>query len=182
MGNKYGIDWYIDDVPVAMVIRSTWQNGQYQCVVERCRATLEQIEAIDWSHPTIVAGKEQPGLGLPEGYGFDLVGIEYHSSSDNYTITVVVAKQFLGDVTGYVAQVEELQQAATEKDATIAQQATDLATKEQALANATTELSATQEELASANARVDELVGAGTAEQVATDLDAAYTEGVESNG
>lgn len=181
MGNKYGIDWYIDDVPVAMVMR-TGKNGRYTVLVERCRATLEQIEAIDWSHPTITAGKEQPGLGLPEGYGFELVSIEYSSVSDNYTITVAVAKQFLGDVTGYVAQVEELQQAATEKDATIAQQASDLATKEQALTNATAELSATQEELASANARVDELVEAGTAEQVATDLDAAYTEGVESNG
>lgn len=181
MGNKYGIDWYIDNVPVAMVMR-TGGNGQYQLVVERCRATLEQIKAIDWSHPTITAGKEQPGLGLPEGYGFDLLGIEYSSTSDNYTVVVAVAKQFLGDVTGYVAQVKELQQAVVEKEAAIAQQASDLATKEQALTNAATKLSDTQKELASANAQVDELIKAGTAEQVATDLDAAYTEGVESNG
>lgn len=174
MGNKYGIDWYIDNVPVAMVMRASG-NGRYQLVVERSRATLEQIEAINWSHPTITAGKEQPGLGLPEGYGFDLLSIEYSSRSGNYDIVVAVAEQYLGDVTGYVAQVKELQQS-------VAQQASDLATKEQALANATTELSAAQKELASANARVDELVEAGTAEQVATDLDTAYTEGVESNG
>lgn len=174
MGNKYGIDWYIDNVPVAMVMRSG-VNGRYTILVERCRATLEQIEAINWSHPTITAGKEQHGLGLPEGYGFDVVSIEYSSVSDNYTVVVAVAKQFLGDVTGYTAQVKELQQAVAEKETTIAQQASDLATKEQALSD-------TQKELASANARVDELVEAGTAEQVATDLDTAYTEGVESNG
>ena len=55
--SMYGIEADICGVPCAMVMRGP-ANSQYQAVFERERASLEEIEAINWAQPVIedVAG------------------------------------------------------------------------------------------------------------------------------
>ena len=79
-----------------------------------------------------------------------------------------VAEQYLGDVTGYQTQIDELQAAATEKDSTIAQLESEAAEKDATIQS--------QAET------IESMEAAGTAETVKADLQAAYAEGVESNG
>ncbi len=104
----FGKHWKIDGV-TASFIRRTAQNGQYQVLFERENASLEQIEAINWAKPVIEKLTDRDREeALPHGYGFDVVRITYDSSTRSYTVTVQTARQYLGDVTGYQAQVEEL--------------------------------------------------------------------------
>ena len=134
----YGVHWSIDGVQAAFVMRGT-QNGRYRVVFERAHAELPQIEAIDWAHPQIQHLREAEELGLPEGYGFTVVGITYAHASRSYTVEVQVADQYLGDVTGYQAQLSELQaQVAAAQGQAAAAQA-ELAGHETALAAAYTE-------------------------------------------
>lgn len=163
----YGVHWKLDGVPAAFVIRGR-SNGRYQVVFEREYAELPAIEAIHWEQPTVEHLAEAPEVGLPDGYGFQVENITYDSASRSYTVTVRTARQYLGDVTGYQAQVAELQSAAAEKDSTIAQQAADL--EEQAAT------------IAQQGAAIEALEAAGNAETLKAELRAAYTEGVESNG
>ena len=151
----YSTKWKFDGVQAAFVTRGI-RNGRYRVVFEREYASLEDIEGINWAQPTIERTdfRVKNELGLPEGYGFTVEGISYDYSAKSYTVELQVADQYLGDVTQYQSQIDELQAAATEKDATISQQA----------------------------ATIEALEGAGTAETVKADLQAAYTEGVESNG
>lgn len=151
----YSRNWKFDGVQAAFITRGV-RNGRYRIVFEREFASLEDIEAINWAHPTIEHTNPRcPNeLGLPEGYGFTVEGISYDYSAKSYIVELSVASQYLGDVTQYQSQISELQAAATEKDATISQQA----------------------------ATIEALEAAGTAETVKADLQAAYTEGVESNG
>ena len=96
-------------------------NGQYTVVYEREYASLEQIEAVDWAHLT-VEGEETV---LPRGYGYKLERIDYESSSRCFRVTLRVAEQYLGDVTGYQAEIDGLRKDLTEKTAAL-QEATDL--------------------------------------------------------
>jgi len=157
----FGKNWKIDGVTASFVRRS-FKNGQYQVLFERENASLEQIEAINWERPVLEKLTDRDNeVGLPEGYGFDLVKITYDSNTRSYTATVQTARQYWGDVTEYQAQVETLQQAAAQKDAVILE-------KEQTIQQQAAAISAMEQ--------------AGTAEQVAVRLETAYTEGVESNG
>ena len=157
----FGKHWKIDGVMAAFVRRS-FENGQYQILFERENASLEQIEAINWERPVIEKLTNRDNeAGLPEGYGFDLVKITYDSNTRSYTATVQTARQYLGDVTEYQAQVETLQRDAAQKDAAILE-------KEHTIQQQAAAISAMEQ--------------AGTAEQVAVRLETAYTEGVESNG
>ncbi len=151
----YSTKWKFDGVQAAFVTRGI-RNGRYRVVFEREYASLEDIEGINWAQPTIERTdfRVKNELGLPEGYGFTVEGISYDYSAKSYIVELSVASQYLGDVTQYQSQISELQAAATEKDATISQQA----------------------------ATIEALEAAGTAETVKADLQAAYTEGVESNG
>lgn len=72
-----------------------------------------------------------------------------------------MADQYLGDVAGYQSQIDELQAAAAEKDSTISQQAATIQSQAET---------------------IERMEAGGTAEAVKADLQAAYTEGVESNG
>lgn len=92
----------IDGLELGLVMRGT-DNGQYMIVFERECATLEQIEAINWEHPNL-----EGDCILPAGYGFEVEGVTYSSSDKSYRVTVRVARQFLGDVTGYQEQIEDL--------------------------------------------------------------------------
>lgn len=151
----YSTKWKFDGVQAAFVTRGI-RNGRYRVVFEREYASLEDIEGINWAQPTIERTdfRVKNELGLPEGYGFTVEGISYDYSAKSYIVELSVASQYLGDVTQYQSQISELQAAATEKDATISRQA----------------------------ATIEALEAAGTAETVKADLQAAYTEGVKSNG
>jgi len=121
----FGTHWRIGGVAAAFVMKGA-RNGQYQVLFERENASLEQIEAIDWARPAIEKLTDRDGeAGLPEGYGFEVVGITYDSGIRSYTVTVQTARQYLGDVTGYQAQAEalEVRAAAAEEQAAAAKQA-----------------------------------------------------------
>ena len=113
----YGTGLTIGGVTCGMVLRGS-ANGRYIAVFEREYASLEDIEAIDWSQPEVVGE-----CVLPAGYGFTVADITYAHSEHSYKVALDVAEQYLGDVTQYQSQISELQAAATEKDATISQQA-----------------------------------------------------------
>lgn len=97
-------------------------------------ATLEGIEAIDWARPTVQRLPACPKneAGLPEGYGFELAGIEYHHSTRHFDVAVTTARQYLGDVTGYQARIEELEGQST----ALSGQVAEARTKEAELASA----------------------------------------------
>ena len=121
------------------------------------------MKAISWDKPEI-----QGECILPEGYGFEVADIRYSAATRSYTVELQVAQQYLGDVAGYEAQVSELESAVAEKEATISQQAQELESKEATIQS--------QQET------IQALEAAGTAKQVEERLEAAYEEGVESNG
>ena len=147
--------WKFDGIQAAFVMRGS-QNGRYLVKFEREFASLEDIEGINWTKPAIEHTNPQcpDEFGLPVGYGFTVAGITYDSKTKSYTVELQVADQFLGDVTPYQEQIAQLESEAAEKDATIAEK----------------------------EAAIKALEAAGTAETVKADLQAAYTEGVESNG
>ena len=151
----YGVEAHICGVPCAMVLRGGG-NGRYTAVFERERASLEEIEAIDWARP-VISGN----CYLPAGYGFTVTDISYSSGTRSYTVSLKVAEQFLGDVAGFQAQVDEL-------TADVATQVAIIQEQEQTIqAQAET---------------IQTLEAAGTAVQVEEKLAAAYAEGVERNG
>ena len=147
--------WKFDGVQAAFVMRGS-QNGRYLVKFEREFASLEDIEGINWTKPAIEHTNPQcpDEFGLPVGYGFTVAGISYDSKTKSYTVELQVADQFLGDVTPYQEQIAQLESEAAETDAAIAEK----------------------------EAAIKALEAGGTAEAVKADLQAAYTEGVESNG
>lgn len=139
--SKLGTRWEIDSIPAAFVTRSA-VNGHYCITFERENASLEQIEQIPWSSPTLrrlTEREEEPGL--PEGYGFELTDIRYQHSGRYFVAEVRTARQYLGDVTGYQAEIAELNKKLAEQQAAAEAQAATI-----------------------------------------SDMEAAYEEGVESNG
>ena len=165
----YGDKFKIGGLSCGLVLRGG-ANGEYRVVFEREFASLEQIEALDWDPPAI-----EGECILPAGYGFTVKDIQYSAATRSYHVVLQVGTQYLGDVTGYQAQVTELQgtiqtqrNTIAERDSTIAQQAETIQTQ-----------TATIDSQAAA---IEEMEAAGTAETVKAELEAAYTEGVESNG
>lgn len=139
--SKLGTRWEIDGIPAAFVTRSA-VNGHYCITFERENASLEQIEQIPWSSPSLrrlTEREEEPGL--PEGYGFELTDIRYQHSGRYFVAEVRTARQYLGDVTGYQAEIAELNKKLAEQQAAAEAQAAAI-----------------------------------------SDMEAAYEEGVESNG
>lgn len=98
------------------------RNGEYKLTFGH-DTTLAQLEAIDWAQPEIeIVGKKKAGKQyLPEGYGFTLQEINYSSRPKQWEVRIKTAVQYYGDVTGYQAQIAELQEDAAAKDAQIAQ-------------------------------------------------------------
>lgn len=117
--SKLGTRWEIDGVPAAFVTRSA-VNGHYCITFEREGASLEQIEQIDWSHPTIRRLTDhEDELGLPEGYGFELTDIRYQHSGRYFVAEVRTSRQYLGDVSDYQAQITELNEKLAEQQAAL---------------------------------------------------------------
>lgn len=94
----------IDGLRFGLVMRGA-SNGVYEIVFERECASLEQIEAVNWAKPTI-----EGNTILPKDYGFEVEGINYSSHDKSYRVTVRVARQYLGDVTAYQEQIDELRE------------------------------------------------------------------------
>ena len=151
----YGDKFKIGGLSCGLVLRGG-TNGEYRVVFEREFASLEQIEALEWDPPTI-----EGECILPAGYGFTVKDIQYSTSTRSYHVVLQVGTQYLGDVAGYQAQVTELQGTIQEQAGTIAQQ---------------------EETIQTQAAAIEELEASGSAETVKADLQAAYEEGVESNG
>ena len=142
----FGKYWKIDGVTASLITRSG-QNGRYQVLFERENASLEQIEGINWDRPSIEKLTDREcELGLPEGYGFEVVNITYASSTRSYTVTVQTAQQYLGDVTEYQAQVAELQAQVTDLAGQVAEAQSQTAAAGQAAAAQETELAEAYEE------------------------------------
>lgn len=100
----YGNKAKINGIPCGLI---TWgnRNGEYVVYFERKYASLEQIEAINWRRPKLDGPCE-----MPAGYGFDVKNIEYHMSERSWVVTLKVREQYLGDVTGYQAQIDALEE------------------------------------------------------------------------
>ena len=158
----YGNTIEIGGVTCGMVMRGS-SNGRYLAVFEREFASLDDIEAISWDKPEV-----RGECILPVGYGFEVADIQYSAATRSYTVELQVAQQYLGDVAGYEAQVSELESTVAEKEAAIAQQAQELENKEATIRSQQETIQALEE--------------SGTARQVEEKLEAAYEEGVESNG
>ena len=95
-------------------------NGKYIVRFDKADATLEQIEAIDWAHPTLVG----TGDDLPNIYGYEVENIEYRYYHHAFVVRLKVQEQYLGDVTGYQAEIDALETslAAAQAEAESAQQ------------------------------------------------------------
>ncbi len=173
--SKFGETWRIDGVTAAYITRGP-VNGQYRVLFERSQAELADIEAINWARPTteLLRTDITGVLGLPEGYGFTVADITYDHRSKSYTVTVQVASQYLGDVSGYAAQVAELEEQAAQA----------AARAEEALARAAEAAAAAEEKDAAIAAQAQEIeaLRADSGAAVVEALESAYQEGVESNG
>ena len=84
--------------------------------------------------------------------------------------------------TGYQAQVTELQGTIQEQAGTIQTQQNTIAEKDSTIAQQEETIQTQTATIDSQAAAIEELEAAGTAETVKADLQAAYEEGVESNG
>lgn len=83
----------------------TNRNGIYHVYFDRKDATLDQIERIDWAHPTLVG----TGDSLPGNYGYQIDDIAYLHPYRRFAVRLKVLQQYLGDVTGYQAEIQELE-------------------------------------------------------------------------
>ena len=80
-------------------------SGKFRALFERELASLEQIEAIHWDMPQIAGDS----AGLPAGCGYQVDDITYAHATCTYHVTFHVLTQYLGDVSGYQAQVAQLE-------------------------------------------------------------------------
>jgi len=143
---KLGTRWNINGVPAAFITRGN-ADGRYRVTFERDTASLEAIETIDWAKPII-----QPEHGcegeftLPEGYGFEVEDLQYQHTTRCFVAELKIAKQYLGDVTRYQAEVEALNQLVAAKDITLQEQAAAIQAQQSAAADLTNSLQAAYEE------------------------------------
>lgn len=179
----YSRNWKIDGVQAAFIMRGV-RNGRYLVLFEREFAELPQIEAINWAKPTIehTNPRSSNELGLPEGYGFEVERITYDSTARSYTVEVRVATQYLGDVTEYQDQISQLESAAAEKDNTISAQASQLQEQQETISEQTAALQEKEATITEQAATIQELEQSGGGAVITEQLEAAYAEGVESNG
>ena len=100
-------------------------SGKFRALFERELASLEQVEAISWAAPQIAGDS----AGLPAGCGYQVDDITYAHGTRPYPVAFHVLEQYLGDVSGYQAQVTQLETdlAAAQEEAETAQQAAQAA-------------------------------------------------------
>lgn len=93
----------VDGIPCKPSRSNT--NGIYYVYFDRKDTTLEQIERIDWADPTL----ENTGDELPQGYGYQIEDIQYLHTYRKFCVRLKVRRQYLGDVTGYQAEISALE-------------------------------------------------------------------------
>ena len=179
--SAFGKRWLIDGVGAGPISRHPGVNGQYTVIFEREYASLEQIEGINWAQPTVqYIWPHGSDAGLPEGYGFEVLKIEYDSNGKFYRATLKTSSQYLGDVTGYQVQIDELQATVTEQASTIQTQETTIENQESTIQVQTATISEQECTIQEQAATIQELQEGGTAAALEAELDAAYEEGVNS--
>ena len=125
--SKLGIRWEIDGVPAAFITRGA-VNGRYCVTFERAEATLEQIEQIHWTAPVLKRITEsEDELGLPVGYGFELADLRYQHSGRIFIAELQTSRQYLGDVTSYQDQIQNLNETIQAQKIAAEQQASQMA-------------------------------------------------------
>ena len=126
--SKLGIRWEIDGVPAAFVTRGS-ANGRYCVTFERSEASLDQIEQINWSNPALNRMTESSSeLALPFGYGFDLVDLRYQHSTQLFVAELQVAQQYMGDVSDYQVQIQQMTETIDQQSAQMTTMVTDMET------------------------------------------------------
>lgn len=85
--------------------RVVGDNGHYIVRFDKADATLEQVEAIDWEHPKL----ENAGDNLPSAYGYEVENVSYLYRDHKFVVLLKVKEQYLGDVSGYQAEISELE-------------------------------------------------------------------------
>lgn len=162
----YGRQVRVNGLVCGLILREYGNTGEYNLVFERENATLEQLEAVDWTRPEMEYLGEYTGTKLPEGYGYELKNMVYCHNDKTWRVHLKVGAQYYGDVTGYQEQVAQLEAAAVEREATIASQ--------------TAVIEAQNETITEQSAEIEALKESGTAAELEEGLDAAYQEGVDS--
>ena len=117
----YGENWSIDGV-IAGILTRNGLDG-YRAVFEREYASLEQIESINWDAPVVKYIGIQKGdcekPVLPEGYSFEVTDVEYQNEAKTFNVYLKTKSQFLGDITGYQAEIDKLTTTMNEQSAEI---------------------------------------------------------------
>lgn len=198
----------VNGLVCGLILREAGNTGGYELVFERENATLEQLEAVDWTRPEMEYLSGYSGTKLPEGYGYELVNMAYHHNDKTWRVRLAVGTQYYGDVTGYQEQVAQLEAAAAEREETIASQSAEIeaksaeiAARDEIIANRNAEIEAKSAEITARDetitnqiavieaqngtiteqsAEIEALKEAGTAAELEEGLDAAYQEGVDS--
>ena len=67
-------------------------GGHYIVEISKSDATLEQIEAIDWAHPTLVG----TGDSLPDSYGYEVTDVRYSYQYKKFQVHLKVKEEYLG--------------------------------------------------------------------------------------
>lgn len=128
-------------------------SGQYTLTADGNVVTKEQIQAIDWEHPTIENLSVTQACQLPQDYSYIFDDADYCLARNEWKVKVHVSRQLFGDVTQYQNQISALNTTISEKDATISEKTTALADANNQIAAKDTEI----EELNAALAEADEL-------------------------
>lgn len=197
----------IGGVPCGVVTRGS-HNGRYLAVFEREFASLEDIEAISWDKPDIQGECILPAgygftvadiqyaaatrsyaveLQVADQYLGDVAGYEAQVSELESQVAdlQVKAKDMESKEATIQSQQETIESQAAnlaEKESTIESQAADLAAKEETIQTQAADLAEKESTIESQQQTIDTLQASGTAQQVEEKLEAAYQEGVESNG
>lgn len=135
-------------------------SGKYTLTASGKRVTKENIESIDWEHPTIENLSLYQACQLPQDYAYIFDDADYCLAQDKWTVKVHISRQLFGDVTQYQNQISNLNTTIAEKDATIDEKNTSLNTVNSQLSEANAQIAAKDseiEELNAALAEADEL-------------------------
>ena len=105
----YGRRYKIGGLFCGHVMRMGIHGQTYQIAFEREFATLEQIEAIDREHLTVeTLPTASTPCPLSSDYAYKLSKIDYNSDCRYYTVTIQMVRRLWGDVTGYQAEIDGL--------------------------------------------------------------------------
>lgn len=146
-------------------------NGHYIVRFDKADTTLEQVEAIDWEHPVL----ENAGDNLPSHYGYEVENISYLYRDNKFVVLLKVQEQYLGDVSGYQAEISDLESSLATTQAEKAAAQAQAQQAESAAAAAQAQVTVLESSLESAQADA-----AQAQENVAILAGKAVTDGAEA--